>query len=287
MAGNIKGIILAGGHGTRLYPLTLGVSKQLLPVYDKPMIYYPLSILMQNDIREVLIITNTGNEAIYHSVLGDGSQLGINIKYHGQSKPRGIADAFILGENFIGDDDVCLILGDNLFFGDPLSFRVNVDSFAKIFAYKVSNPSSYGVYVPGDESESKIIEKPVNFISPWAVTGLYKYPPDVVDIAKSLEPSPRGELEITDINQIYLKKAKMIVKKLPKGTVWLDTGSHEALADATAMIRTIEARQCSKVACLEEIAFNKGWISEATLTAQADRYPSGYGTYLKNLCKRN
>ena len=277
-----KGIILAGGNGTRLAPLTLGVSKQLLPVHDKPMIYYPLSILMRGNIRDVLIITNEGNERAYHSLLGDGSKFGMNIHYACQKEPRGIPEAFLIGKNFIGDDPLSLILGDNLFFGNFSQQYLAALHYelSSIFVCKVKNPAEYGVY---DPLRKAIVEKPEEYISSWAVTGLYMYESDVVDIAKDLKPSARGELEITDVNMAYLTSGRLMVQYLPGEVVWLDAGNHESLADAGSMIRTIEARQGYKIACLEEIAWCNSWIDDATLEKIADEYKSSYSNYLKSI----
>jgi len=277
-----KGIILAGGLGTRLYPLTLTTSKQLLPVHDKPMIYYPLSILMRLGIRDVLIITNTGHEHIYYKLFGNGSVLGLNISYIGQKEPKGIPDAFILGKKFIGDDPVCLILGDNLFFGNFAQQLLVAMQYTmgSVLVYKVRNPSAYGVYHANTKT---ILEKPKNTTSPWAVTGLYFYENDVIEIAKNLKPSARGELEITDVNQTYLDQGKLMVQYLPEGVVWLDAGSHEALADATALVRTIEARQGFKIGCVEQIAWQFKWISDHQLAQRAEQLKGSYGEYLKGL----
>lgn len=277
-----KGVILAGGHGTRLHPLTVTTSKQLLPVYDKPMIYYPLSVLMRCGVRDVLIITNRGDERIFHKLFGDGSKLGMNISYTIQNKPNGIPEAFILGERFIGNDPVVLILGDNIFFGSIghqlyLGLGLPISS---VFVHKVKDPSAYGVY---DRKNKRIIEKPKDYISPWAVTGLYFYENDVIEIAKTLKPSARGELEITDVNEAYLSQEKLGVQYLPDDVVWLDAGTHESLADATALVRTVEARQASKIGCIEEIAYKNKWIDSDGLAKVADQIKGPYGEYLKNI----
>lgn len=279
---NRKGIILAGGSGTRLHPLTITTSKQLLPVYDKPMIYYPLSVLMRSGIRDVLIITNRGDEKNFYKLFGDGSKLGMNISYTIQNKPNGIPEAFILGKRFIGNDPVSLILGDNIFFGSMghqlyLSLGLPISS---IFVHKVQDPSAYGVY---DKTNKQIVEKPKEYISPWAVTGLYFYENDVIDIAKDLKPSARGELEISDVNAVYLNQEKLGIQYLPDDLVWLDAGTHESLADATALVRTVEARQAVKIGCIEEIAYKNKWIDKEGLDSLARKFKGSYGDYLKNI----
>lgn len=277
-----KGLILAGGYGTRLHPLTLTTSKQLLPVFDKPMIYYPLSVLMRAGIRDVLIITNKGNERVFHKLFGDGSSLGMNISYAPQMIPKGIPDAFVVGKRFIGNDPVCLILGDNLFFGNfgqQLYIALGLPT-ASIFLFKTKDPSPYGVY---DREQKRIIEKPKEFVSHWAVTGLYFYENDVTDFAKTLKPSARDELEITEVNEHYLSQQKLAVHYLPEGCVWLDAGGHASLADATALVRTIEARQGFKVGCVEEIAWRNNWIDTEKLLQKAESLKGSYGEYLRDL----
>ena len=288
----MKGIILAGGSGTRLYPLTKGVSKQLLPIYDKPMIYYPLSVLMLAGIKEVLIISTIEDVPRFENLLGDGSSIGIRIEYMVQPSPDGIAQSFILGREFIGSDPVALILGDNIFYGqgitdylkEAISNVVN-HNFSTIFGYHVKYPSRYGV-VEFDHA-SKVLsleEKPTNPKSSYAVTGLYFYPNDVINHAFKLNPSDRGELEITDINKIYLKDSRLKVKVLGRGYAWLDTGEHDELLGASTFIETIEKRQGLKVACIEEIAFDKGYISKKQLMSIANEMRSNqYGQYLLNL----
>ena len=288
----MKGIILAGGSGTRLYPLTKGVSKQLLPIYDKPMIYYPLSVLMLAGIKEVLIISTIEDVPRFENLLGDGSSIGIRIEYMVQPSPDGIAQSFILGREFIGSDPVTLILGDNIFYGqgitdyleEAISNVVN-HNFSTIFGYHVKYPSRYGV-VEFDHA-SKVLsleEKPTNPKSSYAVTGLYFYPNDVINHAFKLNPSDRGELEITDINKIYLKDSRLKVKVLGRGYAWLDTGEHDELLGASTFIETIEKRQGLKVACIEEIAFDKGYISKKQLMSIAHEMRSNqYGQYLQNL----
>jgi glucose-1-phosphate thymidylyltransferase len=285
----MKGIILAGGTGSRLFPVTYGVSKQLLPVYDKPMIYYPLSVLMTAGIREILLITTPKDVNQYERLLGDGSQWGIVIKYKKQDKPRGLADAFILGEEFIGQDPVCLILGDNIFHGLDFAKQLNevvertkLGLYATIFGYYVKDPERYGVIEfdkLGDPISIK--EKPQEPKSNQAVVGLYFYPNSVTKIAKSVKPSNRGELEITSVNEFYLKNKNLIVEKLGRGFAWLDTGTHESLLEAGQFIQTIENRQGLKIACLEEIAFEKGFINREKLLEKASEMKNtSYGDYL-------
>ncbi|PCI94838.1 MAG: glucose-1-phosphate thymidylyltransferase [Flavobacteriales bacterium] len=283
-----KGIVLAGGSGTRLHPLTLAVSKQLMPVYDKPMIYYPISILMSAGIKEILIITTPEDSDSFKKLLGDGSQFGCEFSYAIQEVPNGLAQAFIIGEKFIGDDSVALILGDNIFYGTGLDALLmeNTNSVGGVvFAYHVSDPERYGV-VEFDENQKavSIEEKPENPKSNYAVPGLYFYDNSVIEIAKSLKPSPRGEYEITDINSIYLEKGLLKVGVLDRGTAWLDTGTHNSLMQASQYVQVIEERQGLKIGCLEEIAFKKGFISKEELIALAKPLvKSGYGNYLMHI----
>jgi glucose-1-phosphate thymidylyltransferase len=287
----MKGIILAGGSGTRLWPLTKAVSKQLMPVYDKPMIYYPLSTLMLSGIREVLIISTPRDLPGFERLLGDGSDIGCQIQYAEQPEPNGLAQAFVIGADFIGDDKVALVLGDNIFygpsFGRQLRANTNPDG-AIVYAYYVNDPEQYGV-VTFDENDKavNIIEKPVNPPSNYAVPGLYFYDNDVVGIAANLEPSARGEYEITDVNKAYLEAGKLFVSKMDRGMVWLDTGTHHSLMQASQYVQVIEERQGLKIGCIEEIAWRMGYIDDATLEKVArPQQKSGYGDYLLEQLKR-
>ena len=284
----MKGILLAGGAGTRLHPVTKSVSKQLLPVYDKPMIYYPLSVLMSAGIKEVLLISTPTDLPSYERLLGDGSKLGIQIQYAEQKAPNGLAEAFLIGEGFIGKDPVCLVLGDNIFHGEGLKDLMqeafNKPQMATVFCYTVKDPQRYGViYFDQTGKALSIEEKPQDPKSDKAIVGLYFYPNEVVEIAKNIKPSTRGELEITSINQVFLKKGKLQVKTLGRGFAWLDTGTHESLIEAGQFIYTVEKRQGLKVACIEEIAFEKGWISHDQLLKLAkDISQTEYGQYILN-----
>ncbi len=286
----MKGIILAGGHATRLYPITRGVSKQLLPVYDKPMIYYPLSTLLLAGIKDILIITTPQSLVSFKQLLGDGHQWGLSLSYAVQDQPRGLAHAFILGEKFIAGHKVALILGDNLFFGGDLSRMLTraarVGQGAVIFGYAVKNPRDYGVVSFNAKKQVIAIEeKPSRPRSSWAVTGLYFYDQDVVSMAKKVRPSRRGELEITDVNKAYLKKRRLSITLLGRGYAWLDTGSYESLIDASTFIRTLEERQGLKIGCIEEIVYRKGYISARQLRALAKQIPTSYGDYLTKILK--
>lgn len=283
-----KGIILAGGAGTRLHPLTRVVSKQLLPVYDKPMIYYPLSTLMLAGIREVLIISTPQDLPNFERLLGDGSDLGMKFSYKVQEVPNGLAQAFVLGREFIGNDDVCLVLGDNIFYGSELPNLLkaaNDSSDPVVFGYRVADPERYGV-AECDES-GKVIsieEKPSKPKSNWAVVGLYFYPNDVVKYAAELKPSDRGEYEITDINKIYLQQNRLVLRRMSRGIAWLDTGTHQSLADATNFVRALVERQGLQMSCIEEIAWRQGWIDKAQLHVLANNYgKSSYGQYIRQL----
>jgi len=288
----MKGIILAGGRGSRLYPVTLGTCKQLLPVFDKPLVYYPLAVLMQAGIREILIVSTPEDKPRFQSLFQDGSDIGLSISYAVQDKPQGIADAFVIGADFIGSDSVALVLGDNIFYGHQLSAAIRpcteLEKGAIVFGYEVKDPERYGVVAFDEKGLIKgIIEKPATPPSPYAVTGLYFYDNDVIEIARSLKPSKRGEYEITDVNNAYLKRGDLQVRLFERGFAWLDTGTHDALQKASIYVQTIQERQGIKIACLEEIAYQYGWITLQQLEKLAMRAScSDYGLYLHDLCKR-
>jgi glucose-1-phosphate thymidylyltransferase len=284
----MKGIILAGGSGTRLYPLTLSVSKQLLPVYDKPMIYYPLSVLLLAGIREILIISTPRDLGLFKELLGDGSSMGISLSYIVQPKPDGLAQAFILGEEFIGQDNVCLVLGDNILYGDELSSilaeSARLEQGGIIFGYPVKDPSRYGVVEFDDQGKVLgLEEKPEQPKSKYAVPGIYFYDNEVVSVAKSLKPSARGELEITDVNRVYLDRGALTVRLLGRGFAWLDAGTHESLQQAGTFVQAIQDRQGFRIACIEEIAFAKGYIDANQLEFLARQYKNDYGQYLREI----
>ena len=285
----MKGIILAGGSGSRLKPTTDAISKQLIPIYDKPMVYYPLSVLMLSEIKEILIISTKEDIPLFKKLLGDGSNYGLSIEYKVQEKPNGIAEAFIIGSSFIKDDSVCLILGDNIFYGENFTPKLieaaSIKNGAIVFSYLVNNPEDFGV-IEFDENKNviNIEEKPKKPKSNYAVTGLYYYDNQVIEIAKSLEPSKRGELEISDLNNVYLEKKQLKSIQLSRGFAWLDSGTYDSMLQASQFIETIEKRQGIKVACLEEIAFNKGWIDKTKLLHQAKKLEqTSYGKYLEKL----
>ena len=288
---NRKGIILAGGSGTRLYPLTLAISKQIMPVYDKPMIYYPLSVLMQANIREVLIISTPRDVVVFQELLGDGSKWGMHFEYKVQEKPNGLAEAFIIGEDFIGNDNVAMILGDNMFYGEHFAEKLKAaterEDEATIFGYYVKDPKAYGVVeIDKNGKAVSIEEKPEMPKSNYAVPGLYFYTNDVVEVAKSVKPSARGELEITSVNEEYMKRGKLKVEKLGRGMTWFDTGTHDALLETASFVQTIQKRQGLQISCPEEIAYTKGWIDANQLAELAKQFmKTEYGKYLKDLAE--
>ena len=285
----MKGIILAGGSGTRLYPITMGVSKQLLPIYDKPMVYYPLSVLMLAGIKDILVITTPEDQAGFIRLLGDGSQFGIEIKYATQASPDGLAQAFIIGESFIGTDSVCLVLGDNIFFGQGFTPKLKLacesSQGATVFGYQVIDPERFGVVEFDSHYKAlSIEEKPIKPKSNWAVTGLYFYDNDVIEIAKNIKPSTRGELEITTVNEVYLKNNALNVELLGRGFAWLDTGTHDSLIEAGSFVETVQKRQGMMVACLEEIAWRNGWLTKENLFDRGQQLSKNdYGKYLMKL----
>ena len=284
-----KGIVMAGGSGVCLHPITVGLSKQLLPIYDKPMIYYPISVLMLSGIRDILIITTPRDLLSFQTLLGDGAQFGVSFEYAVQREPSGLAQAFVIGESFIIGKRVALVLGDNIFYGhqfsDYLKAAINREVGATIFGYHVNNPENFGVIGFDDNGEiNSLDEKPIDPASNWAATGLYFYDDNVLEISKSILPSSRGELEITDINKVYLKKGDLTVDLLGRGFAWLDTGTPESLLDAGHFVQTVEQRQGLKIACLEEIAYHQGWISNQRLMQQAEKYKqTSYGEYLRKV----
>ena len=288
---NRKGIILAGGSGTRLYPLTQAISKQMMPVYDKPMIYYPLSVLMEAKIKEILIITTPRDNETFKNLLGDGSQWGMHFEYKIQENPNGLAEAFIIGADFIGQDNVAMILGDNMFYGSHLTEMLknanSRENEATIFGYEVKDPRRYGVVeIDKDGKAVSIEEKPSNPKSNYAVPGLYFYPNDVIEISKEVKPSARGELEITSVNEEYMKQNRLYVETFGRGMTWFDTGTHDALIETASFVQTIEKRQGMQVCCPEEIAFENKWISAEELSKLADKYmKTDYGKYLKQLAE--
>lgn len=291
----MKGIVLAGGSGTRLYPITKGISKQLLPIYDKPMVYYPISVLMLAGIREILIISTPQDLPAFKRLLGDGSDYGVKFSYVEQPSPNGLAEAFVIGEEFIGEDSVCLVLGDNIFYGQGFTGmlldavqRTEQEQRATLFGYAVPDPERYGVVTLNEQGEVlELTEKPVAPTSNIAVTGLYFYPNRVVELAKSLQPSARGELEITDLNRLFLQQQTLHLQLLGRGFAWLDTGTHESLYEATAYVKAVESRQAVKIACLEEIAWRKGWINSDDLKRLAEPMRgSEYGQYMMRLANQ-